>query len=91
MRLQLDSAVANPLESNQTGSVSAAGPHGGVRGQHGSGLKDSVAVSGVSAALNASSTARAARIKQLSAVVASGSYQVSSLAISAAIVKNAIA
>jgi anti-sigma28 factor (negative regulator of flagellin synthesis) len=90
MRLHLDSAVPKTVESGQTNSISGSASNSGVRGAGSSASKDSVAVSGLSSALNASSGERAARIQSLSAAVANGSYQVSSSAISSAIVGHAI-
>jgi anti-sigma28 factor (negative regulator of flagellin synthesis) len=89
MRLQLDSAITRPPDAGQPNSVGGAGSSG-VRGHGSPGANDSITISGPSAALGHLSSQRAARIEQLTAAIASGSYQISASAIGSAIVAQAI-
>ena len=93
MRLHLDPATTQPADTGQAASIAgasaaaASASSAGIRGQSNSG--DSIAISGPSTALSQLASQRAARLESLSAAVGSGSYQVSSSAISGAIVANA--
>lgn len=93
MRLHLDNNAALG-GAGQAGGPSGAQPlsSGNSRSEGlGSGVRDSVSLSGPSAALGRLASDRAARVQQLTAAVQSGSYNVSSSAISSAIVGHAAA
>lgn len=96
MRLQLDSASTGPGER-----IGSAGVSGGANvGSSGSaaprdassagGLQDSSSVSGTSTLLNNLSSERAVRVQQLTSLVQGGTYQISSAAVSQALVGQAI-
>jgi anti-sigma28 factor (negative regulator of flagellin synthesis) len=87
MRLQLDTSVSSASETAQT-APAASGARNGSRGGDAS-PGDSISVSSPSSALNALSSERNVRIEQLSATVRSGQYQVSSAALSSAIIGQA--
>ena len=94
MRLHLDSATTQPADTGPAASIAhasatAAASSKGIGGQSSSGSGDSIAISGPSAALSQFSAQRAARLQSLSVAVGNGSYQVSSAAISGAIVAHA--
>jgi len=89
MRLQLDSSISKPAETGSAGPAAAAGSRGGIGAPDNAGSRDSIALSGPSAALNQLAADRTTRIAQLSALVQSGSYQVSGAAIGGAIVAQA--
>jgi anti-sigma28 factor (negative regulator of flagellin synthesis) len=90
MRLQLDSS---PIGTGNVGGTAPAEPTGHSARSGGAsapGTQDSSSVSGISSLLNDLSTQRAARIQQLTGLVQSGSYNVSSTAISHSLVGQAI-
>jgi anti-sigma28 factor (negative regulator of flagellin synthesis) len=94
MRLHLDSGVAatgitGGAEAGQTESVSGARGGSGGSGTLSAG-GDSIQLSGPSAILNRLSADRAGRIQQLTSLVQSGSYNVSSSQISRALVDHAV-
>jgi len=89
MRLQLNTSVSNASESAPAAPANGSPSRGGTRVGDSSGSRDSISVSGASAALNALSSQRGSRIQQLSAAVQSGQYGVSSAALSSAIVSHA--
>jgi anti-sigma28 factor (negative regulator of flagellin synthesis) len=91
MRLQLDSSVTGAGDAGQAAAVGGAGSNSRRVGYGGSGGQDSIQISGASSALNTFSSDRAARIAQLTTAVQNGSYQVSSSAVSRAIVDQAFA
>ena len=91
MRLQLDSSVTGAGDAGQATAVGGAGSNSRRVGYGGSGGQDSIQISGASSALNTFSSDRAARIAQLTTAVQNGSYQVSSSAVSRAIVDQAFA
>lgn len=91
MRLQLDSSVTGASDAGQALPVGGAGSDSRRVGYGGSGAQDSIQISGASNALSSFSSDRAARIAQISSAVQNGSYQVSSSAISQAIVDQAFA
>ena len=89
MRLQLDSSAGPGGVTGSAPSGSAA--HATQTGSSTSAdSQDSSSVSGPSSLLNNLSAERSARIQQLTASVQSGSYQISSAAVSRAIVGHAI-
>jgi anti-sigma28 factor (negative regulator of flagellin synthesis) len=95
MRIHLDPATthpvaAPPVDTSQAASIAAASSTA-IRGPGNSASGDSIAISGTSAALSQIANQRAARLESLSAAVSSGAYQVSSSAISGAIVAHAAA
>jgi anti-sigma28 factor (negative regulator of flagellin synthesis) len=90
MRLQLDSSSIGPGSVGGTAPAEASGHSApGARATTG-GAQDSSAVSGTSALLNSLATERNSRIQQLTQSVQNGSYQVSSAAVSHAIVGHAV-
>jgi anti-sigma28 factor (negative regulator of flagellin synthesis) len=91
MRLHLDSSISGAGDTAQASPAGSANVRGGSRTADSSAGKDSSSVSSASSALNELSAQRAARIEQLTASVRSGQYQVSSAALSGAIVAQAIA
>jgi anti-sigma28 factor (negative regulator of flagellin synthesis) len=88
MVLHLDSSVAKSADPNPVGSVGI--PSRGAAGRDSSGSQDSIRISGASSALNSMATDRAARIRQLTAAVHSGSYGVSGAAVASAIVTHSL-
>lgn len=89
MRLQLDSTQLSSVDNRPAEAVGEAGQSG--RGHaSAAGAGDSISLSGASSALSQFATDRAARVQRLTAAVQSGSYQVSSAAVSAAIVGNGL-
>jgi anti-sigma28 factor (negative regulator of flagellin synthesis) len=90
MRLQLDSTQLSSVDNRAAEAVSGNGQSSrAAYSRAGSG--DTISLSGASNALNQFATHRAARIQQLTAAVQSGSYNVSSSALSSAIVRNGLA
>jgi hypothetical protein len=94
MRLQLDT-VPTATGTTRSGESGPTVPVGGtgadstrIRGDSSAG--DSIQISGPSSALNRLAVDRAARIHQLSALVQSGSYQVSGAQVGRAIVEHAL-
>ena len=90
MILQLDSSSIGP--GNVTGASPAESSGHAARsgGAQTSETQDSSSLSGTSSLLQSLSTQRSARIQQLTDQVQSGSYQVSSSAVSRAMVGQAI-
>lgn len=91
MRIQLDSSVTGAGDAGQAVSVGGPGSDSRRVGYGSSGAQDSIQISGASNALSSFSSDRAARIAQLTTAVQNGSYQVSSSAVSQAIVDQAFA
>jgi anti-sigma28 factor (negative regulator of flagellin synthesis) len=89
MRLQLDSSVTGAGDAGHTVSPGGAGSDSRRVGYGSSGAQDSIQISGASSALSSFSCDRASRIAQLTTAVQNGSYQVSSSAISRAVVDQA--
>jgi len=92
MRLQLDSASTGTgiTRSGETGQTAPVGGPGAESRRVGDSTgTDSIQISGPSSALSSLSAARAARVQQLTALVQSGSYQVSSSQVGRAIVDDA--
>jgi anti-sigma28 factor (negative regulator of flagellin synthesis) len=90
MRLQLDSSQLSTVENRAAEAVSDNGQSSRAAYSR-AGAGDSISLSGASNALNQSTMDRAAKIQQLTAAVQSGSYNVSSSALSSAIVRNGLA
>lgn len=90
MRLQLDSSSVAPGNAAGAAPAESSGQSGRSAGADASKTQDSSSISGTSSLLNNLSTQRAARIQQLTNQVQSGSYQVSSAAVSHALVGQAI-
>jgi anti-sigma28 factor (negative regulator of flagellin synthesis) len=94
MRLQLDSAVTG-AGITRSGETAQTAPVGGGTDSRRVGTDftgaDSIRLSGLSSALSSSSTDRAARVQQLTALVQNGSYQVPSAQVGRAIVNDAVA
>jgi anti-sigma28 factor (negative regulator of flagellin synthesis) len=95
MRLHLNSQASTPADTAQTapagspGSISQSASSSQVKASAGSGSQDSIAISGPSSALASLTADRAARIDQITASVHAGTYQISSAALSGAIVAHA--
>lgn len=85
MRLQLDSPSLRPPESGPVNPAQSASTSSS-RVPDSSGSRDSIGISGPSAALGRLSEERSSRVQQLAAAVRGGTYQVSAEALSAAIV-----
>ena len=90
MRLQLDSSQLSTVENRAAEAVSDNGQSSRANSSR-AGAGDTISLSGVSNALNQFATDRSARIQQLTAAVQNGSYNVSSSALSSAIVRNGLA
>ena len=90
MRLQLDSSQLSTVENRSAEAVSENGQSSRAANSR-AGAGDSISLSGASNALNQFTMDRAAKIQQLTAAVQNGSYQVSSSAVSSAIVRNGLA
>jgi hypothetical protein len=86
----LDSTTPGPAGTSRSNSIGSSSSAGGVRGQADSGPNDSVVISGPSAALVRLSAQRGQRLESLSAAVSGGTYNVSSSAISSAMVAQAL-
>lgn len=94
MRLQLDTAVTG-TGATRPGEVTQPVPVGGTgadssRVGSGSSGSDTVQISGLSSALNALESGRAARVGRLAALVQNGSYDVPASQVSRAVVQDAI-
>ncbi|MDE3196149.1 MAG: flagellar biosynthesis anti-sigma factor FlgM [Acidobacteriota bacterium] len=88
MRLQLDAnltGAAEPSRANESGGAVA----GNALRSQGGGQQDSVAISDISSVLAHSTADRASRVSQIAAAVRGGTYQVTSAAISRALVAHA--
>jgi hypothetical protein len=92
MRLQLDSSLTGPSRTGESGQTAPAGGSASASriGSGGAGAQDSISLSGVSGVLNRASTDRAGRLQQLTALVQSGEYRVSSASVSGAIVEQGL-
>jgi anti-sigma28 factor (negative regulator of flagellin synthesis) len=90
MRLQLDSTLTGTSDLAATTAAQAAANSAPKFGQDNAGGQDSSYVSGTSNILMNAGSDRAARIQQLTALVQSGSYQVSSSDISRSMVGDSL-
>jgi anti-sigma28 factor (negative regulator of flagellin synthesis) len=90
MRLQLDTSVSSTSESAQAAAARSRSQISSSQTDDASHSGDSISVSNSSSAINAFSSERASRIAQLAATVQRGQYQVSSAALSSAIVGQAV-
>jgi anti-sigma28 factor (negative regulator of flagellin synthesis) len=90
MRLHLDSSISSAADTALSTPAVGAGARGASRLADNSSARDTSSVSGASSALNQLSAQRDARIAQLTAAVQGGKYEVSSAALSGAIVGQAI-
>ena len=93
MRLQLDSSSTGPARSGETAPstpVVGSGSDSRRIGSDNSGAQDSIRISGASGVLNQVFTDRAARIQELTSLVQTGKYEVSSGSVSNAIVEHAL-
>jgi len=87
MRLQLDPSTSGLADSGQVSSTAAVGSSAASRASASRDQDvDSIGISGASAAVGRLAGQRAERIQQLAGAVRSGTYQVPSAAVSAAIV-----
>lgn len=91
MRLQLDSTQLSTVGNQATEGVADSGQASRAAASRSAGAGDSISLSGASNALNQFAADRTARIQQLTAAVQNGTYQVSSSALSSAIVGNGLA
>ena len=91
MRLQLDSTSLGSTGASQISSTENAG-HGlkNSTASSASASGDSISISTTSNILGRASASRAARLEQLTQAVQSGTYRVSTAAVSRAIVSNAV-
>jgi anti-sigma28 factor (negative regulator of flagellin synthesis) len=93
MRLQLDTSSLGPARAGEAGQAAPASGSGSDTrraGSDGAGAQDSIRISGASGALSRVFADRSARIQELSAAVQNGRYEVSSGALSRAIVEQAL-
>ncbi len=90
MRLQLDSAQLSQVDNRPADAVSESGQSGRGSSTTAPAGDDSISLSGASNAVSQFATDRSARVQQLAAAVQGGTYQVSSAAVSAAIVGHGL-